>query len=132
MQDEQLDIFGGSTMVTRKLNRKAPAEVFVQAPLFATDESEFEGQGTLADELATVEESGTLFDVAPVEKAPAAAAPKLTPAMKLALEEIAACGPDGAHRNRWHRATVAALIVAGAVETKWAGHRFQYIRAAAN
>jgi hypothetical protein len=117
MQDEQLDIFGGSTMVTRKLNRKAPAEVFVQAPLFATDESEFEGQGTLADELATVEESEALFDVAPVEKAPAAAAPKLTPAMRLALDEIRECGREGAWAHNWHGATVAALRRAGAVES---------------
>lgn len=55
MIDEQLDIFGGSTMVTRKRNRPAPAaDPAVQMALFATDAGELAGQAVATDELGAL------------------------------------------------------------------------------
>lgn len=58
MQDEQLDIFGGSTTVTRRRNRPAPRVEVEQMALFASDAGELDGQTAGVDLLG-----GLLVDV---------------------------------------------------------------------
>lgn len=52
--DEQLDIFGGSTMVTRKRTRPAPRADVEQMALFASDAGELDGQAVATDALGSL------------------------------------------------------------------------------